>query len=409
MGELNNTRNLKINDLEKSGLYDKQLLNELRIGDFTSLSELPLDVRADIEYMEPLLYAVKNELDTFKVYKYYAESLQNDIRLASEIIKTEPDLIEGTPISRNEQFIKENARSKPQIIKYMDPQLKTNEQFISELKSEKNSQIDTEIASIGIAAQILNNPQLGNDKEFMSNAIRNDATFLEYASKELRNDSEFLRNESLQNEDIIKYVVDNTEKFGLKGIEGVRESSTEYILSNEEYLETIDNKSKEENKYKNAKEKMEEHINNGNKGTAVLIMSALTAQNDNVNEEFVTRNINYATLTMETFKQDLSESGEMKLDSEHVKQLITPVVLDKLLKKLEEQGISLNKETEQKIDNYKEFYNDYMGKVREKRREEHPQKISISNVQEVTEDAVPDENITRLNEKGEKVKEDMTL
>ena len=409
MKKFNDVKKLKIKDLEESGFYNEKLLNELRIGNFTGLSELPIDTRADIEYMEPLLYAVKNEIDTFKVYRYYAENLQNDVKLASEIIKSEPDLIEGTPISRNEQFIKDNARNKPQIIKYMDPQLKTNERFISELKSEKSSQIDTEIVSIGLTAEILTNPKLGNDKDFMSNAIRNDVTFLQYASEELRNDGEFLRQESLQNEDVIKYVAENAKEFGLKAIEGVRESSAEYIISNEEYSEIIDNKAQEEYRFKHAKEKMEEHTNNGKKGTSALIGLAIMSQSDNVNKECVERTVNYSILTMETIKQDLSESGEMKLDSDYIKQLITPVVLDRLLKKLEEQGISLDKETEQKIDNYKEFYNEYMSKVREKRREEHAQKFSKSDVQKVTEDAVPDENVTRLNEKGDSVKENMIL
>lgn len=403
MDKLNSNREvLKISDLKKSKIYNIKMLEQLEVGDFTGLKQLSADDRNNRQFMEPLLYAVKNELNTYKVYKYYGENLQGDIlrdnkELAVDIVIKEPELIEGTPISRNPQFILEHVQSNPKIIRYMDQHLKTNDIFINELNNKKNPLITAEITRIGLVSEILSNPELSNSKEFMSSVIRKDATFLKYASEELKNDGDFLRNEALQNEDVIKYVADNAEEFGLKGVEGVRESSTDYIISNQEYSQIIDNKAQEEARYKNAKEKIKEHTDKGNKGTATFIAAAVVSQSENVNEEFARRTVNYAILTMETIKHDLSEAGEMKIDLETVKQrrLVTPVVLDRLVQKLEEQGISLDREITQNIDNYKNFYNEYMARVREQIRKGQGQKISKDNVQNATKDAIPDETAVR--------------
>jgi len=398
MKNLNENREiLKLDDL--IGFYDEKLLKDLREGKYDELALLSSDDRNNGKIMEPLLYAVKNEKNTYKVYKYYGETLQRDIlrdnkELAVNIVIKEPELIEGTPISRDPQFILENVQINPKVIRYMDSRLKTDSKFIDYLSNQSNSEIISEIARAGVVAEILNNPELSNDKEFMSNAIRNDVTFLEYISEDLKNDGEFLRTEASQNEDVINYVANNAEKFGLEGIEGVRESSTEYITSNKEYLEIIDNKAQEENRYKNAKEKIQKHTNSGNKGTATFVTAAVVSQSDNVNEEFVRRTLNYATLTMEAIKRDITKSGEMKLDLENRQQrrLVTPKVFDRLLKKLEEQGISLDEEFKQKMDNYKEFYNGYMSKVRETNKQKANDKktLSIEEVRESTKEAVLD-------------------
>ena len=64
-------------DLEESGIYKRALLQDLNKCDFRRLSDLPIETRADIDYMEPILFAVKNELNTFRVYKYYAENFNH--------------------------------------------------------------------------------------------------------------------------------------------------------------------------------------------------------------------------------------------------------------------------------------------------------------------------------------------
>ena len=255
MSELNSNReSLKLNDIKQSGLYAVELLEKLETGDFSELDKLTADDRNNREIMEPLLYAVKNEpeLNTYIVYKYYGDALQRDIlrdnrELAVNIVREEPELMEGTPISRNPQFILENVQNNPKIIRYMDSYLKTNEQFINTLNKNENLEITSEILRAGMIVEILNNPELSNDKEFMSNAIKENGSIIEFASDELKNDYEFMKENCSNNKEVINYVSEHTQEFGKEGLSATKDalvevSSDEAISGFEEEKATIKEK-----------------------------------------------------------------------------------------------------------------------------------------------------------------------
>lgn len=301
MKKFSNNRVVTIKDLEESGIYEQALLQDLNNGDFRRLSDLPIETRADIDYMEPILFAVKNELNTFRVlYKYYAENLQDNVKLASEIVATEPNLIEGTPISRNKQFVIDNIEVNPQIIKYMSFSLKSDTNLIQELSNINNPEIRQEIAK-NCEIALASNPELSNDKEFMSTAIDKDVKLLEYASDELRNDKEFLKEKSSQNEKVIDYVVDNIQKFGLEGIKGVRESSRDFTI--EDCITLIDEmaENSEDERYAKVKAKIQER--GLDDVHTVRWVTAMAAQRDDINPELVKKVLNYSMLTMEKTKQ----------------------------------------------------------------------------------------------------------
>lgn len=367
MKRFKNNRILRIKDLEESGIYEQQLLEDLKKNDFRRLADLPIETRANIDYMEPLLFAVRNDLNTFGVYKYYADNLQNNIKLAREIVKDEPDLIEGTIISRNKQFIIDNIEVNPQIIKYMSTDLKTDTNLIKKLSNTNNPEIKQEIAqNCEIALVIACKPYLSNDKEFMSVAIERDAQFLAYASDELRNDKQFLQETSSQNEEVIDYVVDNIQKFGLEGIKGVRESSRDFTIK--DCMTLIDEMSKnsKDNRYEKVKAKIQERgLDNI---YTVRWVTAMAAQRDDTNPELLKKVLNYSILTMEKIKQDLTENGEMHISLDNMQQLITPLILNKLKEKLQLQSISIDDELQQKLDNYKVFYDKYHAKFKEQKK-----------------------------------------
>jgi len=384
MKNFSNNRNLTIKDLEESGIYEQYLLQDLKKGDFRSLSDLPIETRADIEYMEPILFAVKNELNTFRVYKYYAENLQDNVKLASEIVATEPNLIEGTPISRNKQFVIDNIEVNPQIIKYMSPSLKSDTNLIQELSNINNTEIRQEIAkNCEIALAIASNPELSNDKEFMSTAIDKDVKLLEYASDELRNDKEFLKEKSSQNEKVIDYVVDNIQKFGLEGIKGVRESSRDFTI--EDCITLIDEmaENSEDERYAKVKAKIQERgIEDVH---TVRWVTAMAAQRDDINPELVKKVLNYSMLTMEKTKQDLTETGEMQINLDNMQELITPLILNRLKEKLQLQGINIEDELQQKLDNYQEFYDKYHAQFKEQKKQANKAKIDLTDINQTTE------------------------
>ena len=68
--------------------------------------------------MEPLLFAVKNsEFSTYEVYKYYGEELQKrDLTIATEIVTSEPDVLENTVITDNSALVLYFAKINPEII-----------------------------------------------------------------------------------------------------------------------------------------------------------------------------------------------------------------------------------------------------------------------------------------------------
>lgn len=384
MKKFSNNRVVTIKDLEESGIYEQALLQDLNKGDFRRLSDLPIETRADIDYMEPILFAVKNELNTFRVYKYYAENLQDNVKLASEIVLTEPNLIEGTPISRNKQFVMDNIEVNPQIIKYMSPALKSDTNLIQELSNINNPEIRQEIAkNCEIALAIASNPELSNDKEFMSTAIDKDVKLLEYASAELRNDKEFLKEKSSQNEKVIDYVVDNIQKFGLEGIKGVRESSRNFTI--EDCIALIDEmaENSQDERYAKVKAKIQER--GLDDVHTVRWVTAMVAQRDDINPELVKKVLNYSMITMEKTKQDLTETGEMQINLDNMQELITPLILNRLKEKLQLQGINIEEELQQKLDNYQEFYDKYHAQFKEQKKQANKAKIDLTDINQTTE------------------------
>ncbi len=383
MKKFMNNKIVTIKDLEESGIYEQALLQDLNKGDFSRLSELPIKTRSDIEFMEPILYAVKNELDTFSVYKYYAESLQDDEKLAAEIVVVEPNLIEGTPISRNKQFVMDNIEVNPQIIKYMSSALKSDPDLIQELSNINSQEIKQEIAqNCEIALLIARKPELCNDKNFMSIAIENDVKFLEYASEKLRNDKEFLKEKSSQNENVIDYVVDNIQKFGLEGIKGVRESSREFTI--EDCMNLIDEmaENSEDERYAKVKAKIQER--GLDDVHTVRWVTAMIAQRDDINPETVKKVLNYSMLTMEKTKQDLTEAGEMQINLNNMQELITPLILNRLKEKLQLQGVNIEDELQQKLDHYQEFYDKYHTRFEEQKKA-NKERINLTDIKQTTE------------------------
>lgn len=230
MNKLNSNKSIK--DLKQSGLYDIELLERLEVGDFSKLAQLSVDDKNNREFMEPLLYAVKKDKHTYKVYRDYGDELKRDIlrdnrELAVSIAIEEPELIEGTPISRNPQFILEHVQSNPKIIRYMDSHLKTNDIFINELNKKESLEVASEIIRIGLVAEILNNPELSNNKEFMSNAIKEDGSLIEFASDKLKNDYNFMKENCSNNKETINYVAEHTQEFGKEGLSATKDALVE--------------------------------------------------------------------------------------------------------------------------------------------------------------------------------------
>lgn len=406
MKKFDNNKNVRIEDLVESGMYEPILLQELTSGKFNYLADLPMDLRGNIDYMEPLLYAIRNYLGTYKVYRYYSESLQDNEKLAAEIVINEPDLIEDTPVSKNEQFIIENVQKNPKILKYMSSELKSSAEMLGKLNNINDAEVTKEIArNCDIKLAIKSRPELSGNKDFMESAIERDVKALEFASENLRNDYNFLKAQSANQEKVVDYVVDNLNNFGIEGIKGVRESSREFTV--EDCLDIINERAINSNdeRYKKVREKVKERgIDDVH---TIRWVTAMVAQDDNISPESVKKILNYSMLTMEKTRKNLTKSGEMEVSVGNIQELITPLILNRLKGKLQAQGIDIDESLQQKLDNYTEFYEKYHEKFNEMRRQNKKLRITPGDIEQATADIRSSEINSEIQEIREQISAQM--
>lgn len=197
-----------LNMLEKLGLYSKDLIERLRRNQYDYLKEnFTLEELNNWDIMGPILYAIRNEFNTYIIYKYCGEDIQKDPELSYEVIANEIKLIEGTILSKDKEFIKRSININPNIVLYMSVSLKKDKEFLKEC-------ILTE--SIGIE-QIKNiikeNPDLSKDNSFMIQAIKKDASMILLCDDVLKNDYSYMEKICKENDLVINYVASNTNEF----------------------------------------------------------------------------------------------------------------------------------------------------------------------------------------------------
>ena len=246
-----NYENITIDYLEKEEKCSTILIQALRESKYKELYTLGTD-RAKREIMEPILYAVKNTNKTFAVFKYCLGEIQKDRILASKIAQDEPEIIKGTEISKDKDFIIENLKNKPELANYMDDTLKNNMEVIEAIYDTGNEEAIKLIAqNERLIMEIMQNPTLSNDKEYMLDKVAEFGEAIQLASPELKNDYDFLKEAYQANEKAIDYTAEHTDEFGEKGLLAAKEVVLETTLDKvvveaneklEEYLRKIEEK-----------------------------------------------------------------------------------------------------------------------------------------------------------------------
>ena len=222
-----------VND-EGKRIYSDNLLQKIQSGDFNCLNEIDFEDRNNRYFMEPLLFAVKNsEFGTYEVFKYYGEELQQqDLTIPTEIVINEPDVLEDTAITDNPTLVLYFAKINPEIILYISEDLINDGEFIEELcKVGDREAIMYAIKACDIQEVLQDNPDLASNPAFMKEAVREDASLLKYADESLKNSYEFIKETSMENRDVIDYVVKHTEEFGKDALKGARDSLEEHFIA----------------------------------------------------------------------------------------------------------------------------------------------------------------------------------
>lgn len=225
MVELNDIRNMNFYRLEESGNYSEHLLTQLRNGNHFILRDIESALKADKRFMEPLLYAYRERHSTYIIYQYLGEHLQENPSIAIDVILEEPEVIEGTLVSDNPEFILDMAEINPRVILYMADSLKSNEEFKERLSIEiEDDRIDNYL-------KIIENEKLLNEPEFMKEVIKKDPSMISQASEELKNNHEFIKETCKENKEVIDYVAEHTDEFGKEGLNGAKEVLVEDTTS----------------------------------------------------------------------------------------------------------------------------------------------------------------------------------
>lgn len=230
MNYFGNNKNVNFKLLEESGVYSQELLQQLRIGNYEYITEtVDLNLRENENFMEPLLYAVKNERGTYALFKQFGDNLQqSDLTLAIELVVYEPEIIEDTAVSSNKQFMLELAEVNPEVIEYMAPELKRDGKFIKQLCELNDKEVTAYVLKeCDVSKVIEQNPELASNREFMKEAIKENAAVIGLVSEELRDDYDFIKDACKENKEVINYMAENAENFGKQGLTAAKESLAE--------------------------------------------------------------------------------------------------------------------------------------------------------------------------------------
>jgi len=412
MENIVNKKSMNFKKLEASGDYSKELLMLIKMGNYELLKqELSEDQRKDRRFMDPILYAVKKEKGTYKVFECYADNLKQDEELGREIVKEEPELIIGTPLSNNKQFILEAAEYiNPEVVIYMDSSLKSDVIFTGQLCEIENNAVTIYVAKECIMPDtIIENPSLASNSLFMAEAIKKDKNVLEYADASLKNDYNFMQKVARENYGVVSYIIDNGEQFELDSIRGVKEVTQELVVGTSRTI--IDKMAQEgvDIRYEKVVKKLDERGKENKYATRWS--TAMAAQSGNITPEYFMQVLNDSILAMMEIKKDLTKDGVEKLSSDSALKMVTPQILNKLKVSAIENGLELDENLESKIEEYTEFFNSYRARLQEmkKQNRERAEQIEQPNNGEIALDEEAKDNVDITVEDIEAISEETRL
>ena len=320
--------------LLSTGIYDIDIINNIKSKNFSALKKLSNNELSSATYMYPLLWAVKNELGTFEVYSYMSEDLQSDPDITTEILKVQPELFVGSPLSKDRRFILANITKMPQISLYMSETLKSDAGFVMELCSATSPEI---------AKQILENTGYEDTHEHTSSMditpnsedIVDDITVASIIATptnltlEQKNNHDLINAAAKQSDEFFDFVVNHAEDFGFHGLQGA-------IDAGKDKLETVFDKELTDKPsiIKNKEDLLELPYDDP---TRMQTLAAIALLDGSITPELAKRILDYSKMQLAKGK---TEEGKSILshDLDEQKTFITPEVLQKCIEVLEEHN-----------------------------------------------------------------------
>lgn len=374
---------IKLENLRESGLYDEELLEDLKNERFETLRGLGAKGE-DENFIRPILYAMINEYNFYEVYipivdKVKLSLMQNDYTLSLHIMEQAPQVIENSPLAENKDLILTAAEKNPEVIKYISTNFKEDKEFLGSLVKSSNSEIiKIAIEKYSIEKLIEAEPSLANDATFMIKALSKDASVIECMSEEMLNNYEVFMEASKNSEEVIDYVIEHSDKLGDDAIRGVKVGVIERV---DEMLEKTLTKEEKESKKHQRREKFKEN----NKENAKVRIDEIISK-ENMTEKDLKEAFRLAEIVKEDFQRKLAKN-EVELNDFN-KFVPTPGMLKSIF-----DQIPLKNDVKfiEELKMYKKSYNELKSQISKEKEQKMalevhaatilPNKIGIGSVE----------------------------
>lgn len=351
-----NRSNVNFDWLRNSGMYDKEILDEIEYNNTFELLKKP-DMEnklKDANFAEPLLYACYNTKnpELYEIYKCIGRGVQNNLgdpNLSRDILLyvREIEIIENTALSEDKNAILECVDKRPEIVEHISKELIATPDFAIQLV-EKSPEVTKEL----IAA----NPELVNNPTFMAKAISKDVNIIKYASKEMLNNYDVFAISSKENDEVASYVLEHIEEFGDKAIEGAKDGTVESLRIDtvkmlKELLEKYDGYSDVERQLKHfeAQDKEGKYPYKAKSLVQVILKNRLLRLDENeLNKIF-----NIVDLDKELLERQLRENSELIISQEEFGALPTP---DELKRMIEKSQVEDKEMFAERLEKYERFH-----------------------------------------------------
>lgn len=320
-----------LDNLLSTGIYDIDIIKSIKSKNFSALKKLSTNELSSATYMYPLLWAVKNDLGTFEVYSYMSEELQSDTDITSEVLKVQPELFVGSPLSKDRRFILANIAKMPQLSLYMSETLKSDAGFVMELCSASSPETAKQILEYTGHEENTASMDISPDVEDIVDniAIANAISAPSELTSEQKNNHDLIKSAATQSNEFFDFVANHAEEFGFDGLQGAIDAGKEKIVNTFEEVH-----SEKPSIIKNEAALAEIPHDAPEKIPVVATQAWL---NDTITPQLAKQILNYAKMLKAKAKTERGQQMLAEVPEEH-KTFIAPQILEKCTQIIEEHN-----------------------------------------------------------------------
>jgi len=368
-----NQAEVTFESLRETG-YNEEVLNAVKNESFESLRGN--EFLKDIEAAKFILYACVNarvEMN-YSIYAYLQEDVQmgllSETNISNNILQIAPDVIENTPLAKDENAILANVNDNPEIVKYISNDVVDKPAFVSELVDKSPEVAKEMLEKYPVEKLIATNPELATNPAFMAEAIARDVTVIKFANEEIRNNYDVFAKAAKENSQVADYMLQYIGSFGEEAVRGAKDGTTESVR--EDTVATLKEASEKYSGYDKLKKQMKGQESLEREGKAeyklrsnVGIYVKARASDIRANEEQINKIFNSIELTMEELRRELKDNPEVFISQTRYGALPTPKELKEMIEKSTLEDKEMFAERLAKYEKFRTMVKEHVSKEKE--------------------------------------------